>query len=167
MTTGTPRWTLPLLEAGQAQKEIAHNEALSLLDLVVQPCVEAVGLNAPPDAPQPGQAWIIGMHPIGAWAGHASALVGWTDGGWRFLAPREGLAVWSRAEQCRSEWDGTTWRTGRVLARELVVDGKKVIGSQRSAIAIPVGGQVIDNEARNALIAVISALGVHGLIASG
>ncbi|MBZ6383123.1 DUF2793 domain-containing protein [Sphingomonas sanguinis] len=167
MVTETPRWTLPLLEAGQAQKEITHNEALSLLDLIVQPCVEAVGLNVPPGVPQLGQAWIIGPQPTGAWAGHAAALTGWTDGGWRFLAPREGMGVWSRAEQCRSEWDGNAWRTGRVLAREVIVEGKKVIGSQRSAIAVPSGGQVIDIEARNALASVIAALGAHGLIASG
>lgn len=37
MMDDTPRWTLPLLAAGQAQKEMTHNEALSLLDLIVHP----------------------------------------------------------------------------------------------------------------------------------
>ncbi|MEJ8631224.1 DUF2793 domain-containing protein [Sphingomonas sp. I4] len=112
MMDETPRWTLPLLAAGQAHKETTHNEALSLLDLVVQPCVEAVGLDTPPGDAQPGQAWIVGARPTGAWAGHAQALAGWTDGGWRFLVPRAGLSVWNRAAQCRSEWDGAAWHTG-------------------------------------------------------
>lgn len=167
MTDETPRWTLPLLAAGQAQKDMTHNEALSLLDLVVQPCVEAVGLNGPPAGPQPGQAWILGDRPTGEWTGHAQALAGWTDGGWRFLAPRLGLSVWSRADQCRCEWDGDAWRSGRVVARELVIDGKKVIGAQRSPIASPDGGQVIDSEARLSLTSVIAALRDHGLIARG
>ena len=35
----TPRFGLPLLAPGQAAKELTHNEALSLLDLLVQPVV--------------------------------------------------------------------------------------------------------------------------------
>ena len=34
--TDTARWALPLLEAGQAQKEMTHNEALQRLDLLAQ-----------------------------------------------------------------------------------------------------------------------------------
>ena len=167
MMDETPRWTLPLLAAGQAHKETTHNEALSLLDLVVQPCVEAVGLDTPPGDAQPGQAWIVGARPTGAWAGHAQTLAGWTDGGWRFLVPRAGLSVWNRAAQCRSEWDGAAWHTGRVLARELIVDGKKVVGTQRPGILLPDGAQVFDLEARYALGLIVAALRDHGLIASG
>jgi len=167
MTDETPRWTLPLLAAGQAQKEIAHNEALGLLDLVVQPCVESVGLDTPPGAPQPGQAWIVGPQPTGAWSGRAQALAGWTAGGWRFLVPRAGLAGWSRTDQCAAQWDGNGWHSGRVSGRELILDGKKVIGSQRSPIAEASGGQVVDMEARLVLEAVLAALRGHGLIATG
>lgn len=167
MTAETPRWTLPLLTAGQAQKEMTHNEALTLLDLIVQPCVEAVGLDTPPASPMVRQAWVIGDQPVGAWQGRADMLAGWTDGGWRFLSPRAGLSVWNGAEQCRSEWDGTAWRTGRVAAREVTVGGKKVLGAQQSPILVPTGGQVVDIEARSALEAVIGALRSHGLVASG
>ena len=41
--SATPRWALPLLAAGQAEKELTHNEALLLLDMAVQPSVVAVG----------------------------------------------------------------------------------------------------------------------------
>ncbi|WP_454279043.1 DUF2793 domain-containing protein [Sphingomonas sp. Marseille-Q8236] len=167
MSGETPRWTLPLLAAGQAQKEITHNEALTLLDMVVQPCVESVGLNVPPDTVETGQAWVVGDQPVAAWQNRPAMLAGWTEGGWRFLSPRPGLSVWNRAEQCRSEWDGTAWRTGRVPAREVIVAGKKVLGTQQSSIAMPDGGQVVDLEARSALDAVIFALRSHGLIASG
>lgn len=166
-TNDTPRWTLPLLAAGQAQKEMTHNEALSLLDLMVHPCVESVGQNVPPGTPSPGQAWIVGSQPGDVWTGRAGMLAGWTDGGWRFLVPRVGLSVWSRADDCRCEWDGNQWRLGRVSARFLMVEGKKVVGAQRPGIASPAGGQVVDSEARLALNAVIAALTDHGLVASG
>ena len=35
----TARLTLPFLQSGQAQKELTHNEALTLLDIAVQPVV--------------------------------------------------------------------------------------------------------------------------------
>ena len=65
----TARFALPLLHAGQAQKELFHNEALVLADGLLQPCVEALGLDTPPPSPAPGQCWIVGDSPTGAWAG--------------------------------------------------------------------------------------------------
>ena len=49
--TETSRWALPLLDAGQAQKEMTHNEALARLDLLAQAGVQAVGVDAPPPGP--------------------------------------------------------------------------------------------------------------------
>lgn len=74
MTDATPRWLLPFTAVGQAQKEWTHNEALVLVDLLTHPCVEAVGVNAPPVAPALGQCWIVGDSPTGEWIGHVRAL---------------------------------------------------------------------------------------------
>ncbi|WP_312491214.1 DUF2793 domain-containing protein [Sphingomonas sp.] len=166
MTDATPNWALPFLAAGQAQKELTHNEALTLIDLLAHPCVEAVGVDAPPAAPIVGQAWIVGGQPTEAWTGRAWMLAAWTDGGWRFVGPRIGMAVWSRGDRHRCDWDGEVWRHGLVPAREIQVDGKKVVGAQQPAIVPPYGGQVVDSEARLALDAVIGALRAHGLLAS-
>ena len=165
MTDATPRWLLPFLAVGQAQKEWTHNEALVLVDLLTHPCVEAVGVNAPPVAPALGQCWIVGDSPTGEWIGHVRALAAWTDGGWRFLSPRVGLKVWSRADLYHCHWDGDLWQRGLVPALSIQVEGKKVVGAQQLGIPIPAGGQVIDSEARLALKAVIEALQAHGLLA--
>ena len=81
MTDTTARLALPFLAAGQAQKEMTHNEALARLDLVVDATVEAVGLMTPPASPLPGQAWVTGAAPTGDWMGQANALAGWTESG--------------------------------------------------------------------------------------
>lgn len=162
----TGRWALPLLEAGQAQKEMTHNEAVTLLDLLASASVVAVGTNAPPVGPVAGQCWTVGAVPTGDWAGHAQALVGWTAGGWRFLAPREGLTVWSAADGCPAVFAGGQWRVGRLAATELFVGGVRVVGARRSAIAGPTGGGMVDVEARAAIGAMLAALTAHGLIAS-
>jgi hypothetical protein len=163
--TETARWALPLLEAGQAQKEMTHNAALAAADLLLAAGVEAVGTDAPPGAPAVGQCWIVGAAPTGAWAGHAGSLAGWTAGGWRFAAPREGLAVWSVADGCEARYAGGTWRVGRVAASELRIGGVKVVGAQAAAVALPTGGSTVDSEARAALAQLLTALRGHGLIA--
>ena len=87
----TARLALPLLAMAQAQKEVTHNEALTLLDLLVQPVVEAGPLAAPPPSPGAGQGWIVGAGATGDWSGREGALALWTAGGWRFVAPSAGM----------------------------------------------------------------------------
>lgn len=163
----TARFALPLLHAGQAQKELFHNEALLLADALVQPCVEALGLDAPPSDPVPGQCWIVGSTPAGAWAGSAGALALWTEGGWRFAAPREGMVAWVADEELVARHVSGAWRLGRLTAAQLVIDGEQVVGARAAAIAEPDGGSVVDGEARAAIEAILLALRAHGLIDGG
>ncbi|WBH18298.1 DUF2793 domain-containing protein [Sphingomonas radiodurans] len=162
----TARLRLPLLQAGQAQKELDHNEALALLDLAVQAAVVAIGIDAPPSDPALGDCWIVGPDPVGLWAGHADALAGWTAGGWRFVAPRAGMAVWLMSDGLAARFDGTTWSIGAVQASGLFVNGERVVSARGTAVANPIGGATIDIEARNALDEILSALRLHGLIAT-
>ena len=161
----TARWGLPLLEAGQAQKEMTVNEALARLDLLAQAGVVAVGVDMPPSAPTEGQAWIVGSAPTGVWAGQARAVAGWTAGGWRFVAPREGMSAWSAADGCAAAFVGGQWRVGRLVGTSVAIGGVQVVGARAAAVAAPAGGSVVDAEARVALAAVLGALRGHGLIA--
>lgn len=160
----TARWALPLLTAGQAQKEMTHNEALAVLDLLTDASVVAVGTTTPPASPAAGQCWIVGGAPVGAWSGQAGALAGWTAGGWRFAAAREGMTVWSEADGCRAAYAGGGWRIGTVAATELTIGGQRVVGARRPAIAAPAGGATVDAEARTAIGRIVAALVAHGLI---
>ncbi|MGJ3648028.1 DUF2793 domain-containing protein [Sphingomonas sp. GlSt437] len=166
MADTTSRLALPLLQAGQAQKELYHNEALALLDLTVAAAVESVGLDSPPASPTFGQCWIIGDAPTGDWSGHANALAGWTEGGWRFVTPRAGLSAWSTADAVFCRFDGIRWAVGDVPIRRLTAGGVQVVGSQQPGIESPTGGTVVDPEARTAIAAILAALRRHGLIAS-
>ena len=163
MTETTPRLALPLLAAGQAQKEMSHNEALSRLDLLVQAAAAAIGEDVPPAAPEPGRCWIVGDSPEGAWAGHAGEVAGWTEGGWRFAAPREGMRLWLGLEAGSAVFASGAWRAGEVHGR-LVVEGQQVVGTRGAGIMEPTGGTVVDAAARAAIIAVLEALRAHGLI---
>ena len=164
MTETTSRLTLPLLASGQAQKEIWHNEALMLLDGLVQPVVQAVAPASVPSSPALGQCWIVGLAPSGDWAGHAKALACWTAGGWRFVAPFEGMQGWSIADGVPVRFEGGSWVIGQVVVSAVRIGGNQVLGARQGAISDPTGGTVIDVESRLALLAILGALRTHGLI---
>jgi hypothetical protein len=166
MTDHSDRMALPFLSAGQAQKELYHNEALTIIDLLTHAAVEDHGLDTPPSSPAPGQCWIVGASPSGAWTGHALALAGWTSGGWRFVAARAGMAVWDLANEYRLCFDGVDWIEGLVSCTGVTIGGLQVVGSRSAAIADPIGGSVIDVEGRTAIDFILDALRTHGLIAS-
>lgn len=164
MTDATPRLALPLLAAGQAQKELYHNEALATLDALVQPVAATFGDPAPPAAPGVGQSWIVGTAPTGDWSGHPDAVASWTDGGWRFATPIEGMWVWVSAAGLWAHRAGGAWSLGTLPASALVIGGQQVVGARGGAIVAPAGGATVDGEARAAIAAVLAALRAHGLI---
>lgn len=159
------RLELPQLYAGQAQKETTHNEALALIDVAVQAAVIAAGIDMPPSDPAIGACWIVGSEPVGSWAGHAGAIAGWTAGGWRFVAPREGMRAWIIGGRVDARFVGGAWRIGEVAAKLLSIGGVQVVGTQQPAIAAAVGGVTVDAEARTTVAQILTALRSHGLIA--
>ena len=159
----TPRLALPLLQPGQAQKEMYHNEALARLDLAVQPSVIGANANIPPEAPEPGDAWILGTSPSGAWAEHPKAMAGWTEAGWRFLAPAEGMTAWVVESAGFALFSDGSWRVGEAHGR-LIVEGEQLVGPRADPIEDPDGGMTVDIEARAAILAILVALREHGLV---
>lgn len=128
--------------AGQTQKETTVNEALALIDMIAGGGV--LGLrNDPPSAPTSGQVWIVGTTPTGVFAGQSNCIAGWTDGGWRFAKPVQGMRVHDLQSGAMRLFDGS-WN---------VV----------SAPAAPTGGAVVDSEARASLVLVIQALKAIGI----
>ena len=164
MTEMTSRLALPLLQSGQAQKEIFHNEALALLDLAVQATVRAVGIDAPPGDPVPGACWIVGTNPSGDWIGHAGEIAGWTGGGWRFIVPYEGMTAWCTTDAVWVQHIGDTWVSGRISGGSIWIGGEQVVGARKPAIALPTEGATVDGEGRAAIGAIIAVLQAHGLI---
>lgn len=162
----TSRLNIPLLATGQAQKELTHNEALAALDLLVQAACISGPSNQPPDPPTLGATYIVGTAPTGSWAGHAGALAAWTLSGWRFAAPVEGCAAVGLPDGIEWRYLSGNWSRGVINSAEVRVEGQTVLRSRQPAIPAPSGGPVADAEARSAIVAILSCLRNHGLIAS-
>jgi hypothetical protein len=92
----SPRLRLPYLAAGQAQKHVTVNEAISALDGLVQTAVESATLAAQPAAPEEGAVYILPPGRTGEeWALHPpGALMRHETGDWTELAAPEGCLAY-------------------------------------------------------------------------
>lgn len=139
----TARFELPLLFAGQAQKEGFVNETTARIDAVLHGAIEGE-LAAPPAAPADGQAWLVGTGASGAWLDQTGKIAARQSGNWLFVTPRDGMKL-----------------LNRVTGQEI-----RYSGSWKSAVrpALPSGGAIIDVEARSAIAAVLAALTTAGIV---
>jgi len=166
MAETSPRFSLPFILPGQAQKETYHNEALTLLDAALHASVEDGPTPDPPGEPEIGQSWIVGDDATGSWSGNVNALAIWTSGGWRFVRPVPGMMAWNGAIDCWVHWTGSAWSDGGLPAAAILIGGEQVVGPRLADVPSPSGGTTIDAQARIAIDAVIATLRSHGLIDS-
>lgn len=147
MSEMSSRYEMPLLHVGQANKEISHNEALTIIDGLIQPCVEGV-LEAEPSnlsSQDRGRCWLVAPSASGGWAGQDNKIAYWTGEAWRFLTILESGKIFSKD-------------IGAALVRG--PDG----WNSPTPITLPTGGTVIDEESRTAILAILSALEFRGII---
>jgi hypothetical protein len=107
--TDTANLGLPCIEGSQAQKHITHNDALRILDTLVQLAVLDRDLTAPPGSPTEGQRWIVNAGATDAWAGHDNAVGAWQDGAWQFSTPQVGWVAFVVDEGTLLVWNGSAW----------------------------------------------------------
>lgn len=165
MSEATARFGLPFILPGQAQKEVYHNEALAAIDLALHAAVEGAAVAAPPATPAPGQCFLVApAGASGAFSGMENRLALWTDAGWRFRMPVEGMFAWDKSAGLGLYWDGAAWSGGELPVARIIVAGQQVVGQRQPAVPSPSGGTIIDAEARAAVAAIIATLMSHGLI---
>ncbi|SIR08046.1 Protein of unknown function [Paracoccus thiocyanatus] len=109
MPDTTAHLALPFIMAAQAQKHITHNEALQLLDGIVQLAVLDRDRAAPPASPAEGDRYIPASGATGAWAGWDGSIAYWIDGAWMRILPAPGWLAWIEAEAQLVVWTGSTW----------------------------------------------------------
>ncbi|MCR8550874.1 DUF2793 domain-containing protein [Salipiger sp. P9] len=102
--------SLPYLAGAQAQKHVTHNEALEILDAVVQLAVASRSLAAPPADPPPGARYLLPAAASGAWSGQADRLALWDGLVWRFFEPRPGWRAYVLDEPAETVWQDGAWQ---------------------------------------------------------
>ena len=139
----TARFDLPLLFAGQTQKENFVNEMAARIDALLHGAIE--GEQAlPPASPTNGQAWLVAAGAGGDWTGQSGKIAARQAGNWLFAAPRDGMKLLNRATGQEIRYAGGWKAAGRPAA--------------------PSAGVVIDSEARSAIVAILTALTSAGIV---
>lgn len=107
----TPNTGIPYVTENTLDPAAALNQALNVVDALLQTMVIAMDLSAPPGGAQDGDLYIVGPGPTGAWAGRANDLARFVAQGafWQFyeagaqvrlILNREdgGLYIWSELD---------------------------------------------------------------------
>lgn len=137
-----------------------------MLDTIVAAAVEEPPRDDPPPSPLPGQCFIVGLAPTGAWSGNPAALAAFSAAGWRFIAPADGLQAWVKSTSSWAAYHDGAWELGALRASRLMIGGLQVVGARSAAVADVAGGATVDAEARAAIAGMLIAMRGHGLIAT-
>jgi len=102
----TTNLDLPYIMPSQAQKHVIHNEALSIIDAVIQLSVRDRDLTEPAGTENDGERYIVAEGATGAWLDWDGAIAARIDGSWQRIAPHVGWIAWVEDEAkfvCRTE----------------------------------------------------------------
>jgi len=113
MAEESAKLRIPYIAAAQAQKHVTHNEAMTLLDTLVQLSVLDKDLTVPPGSPAEGDAYIVASGATGAWLGWDNRVARYIDGEWRSYLPGSGAGAgwlaWVLDEDAMYRFDGAAW----------------------------------------------------------
>lgn len=98
------------VEQSQSQKEVTVNQALDVLDAIINTGVIDKDLTAPPGSPSEGDVYIPAATATGAWASKENKLAHYTGGAWQFITPLEGLRMWVKDEGVRYVYQDSQWK---------------------------------------------------------
>lgn len=107
--TDTPNLALPFIYAAQAQKHVTHNEAIRVLDCLVQLSVLSRALATPPSSPADGARYVVAASPTGDWTGHAGNVAAFQDGAWAYFTAKEGWVAWVANEAVSIVFKAGSW----------------------------------------------------------
>ena len=139
----TPAIGLPLLIAGQAQKEFFVNQALCSLDALSMRAVKA-SRPAPPSTAVEGDCFRVTSPAALAWVGREDHIAVLIAGAWHFIGARKGMQVFDQTAGHTLVF-GTRWE-------------------RASAPSLPTGGTVVDSEARTTIRTLIQSLQAIGIL---
>ena len=140
----TARFEITLLATGQAHKELFHNEALTRIDFLIHPIIQAIETDPTAIVAVPGQSWIVGPGATDEWLGHDDQIAGWTGNGWLFIPPLALMRVYIESLDNFAVYR-SSWQLG-------------------SSIDSPTSGAVVDVEARSAIDSILAASQAQGIL---
>ena len=107
--TATARLDLPFLQAGQALKNITHNEALQRLDSGLYLSCSNMGATSLPDNPAEDLVLLVSHSPDITLSDRIGQIAVFTANGWVWFTPKPGWSLWDETEQTLRIYNGESW----------------------------------------------------------
>jgi hypothetical protein len=109
MSDTSPILSMPYIQPAQAQKHVTHNEALRLLDMIVQLAVLSADQSVPPSTAVEGDRYLVAANGQADWAGQSGNIAVFVDASWQFIAPLAGWSAHVRDISTTVVFDGAAW----------------------------------------------------------
>lgn len=126
---------LPYILPSQAQKHVTHNEALRMLDAIVQLSVLSRTITQPPPNPTEGSRYLVPEQGEELWSGQDNNLAAYIDGEWFFFAPQAGWQAYIIEEQLQQLFDGHKWLTPEINSVKMIGVNTSADDINRLAVA--------------------------------
>jgi hypothetical protein len=135
--TESTNFKVPFISPSQAQKHVTHNDAIEVIDSLIQRLAKDSSLSSPPASPAQGDIYIIASSPAatGLWSGQENSLARFDGSVWKFSVPQDGWQVYDQTSGNFMIFGGTSWSQMQVTSPyDLVM----------SFGAVPTSSQVIE-----------------------
>ena len=109
MTDTSSNLKLPFILPSQAQKHVTHNEALQILDALVQLTPISSSRSVPPASAQEADIYIIANSATGVWSGHDHEIAVYRAKSWQFYPLRVGWRAYIPAQNMQIVYTGKNW----------------------------------------------------------
>ena len=147
----SPNLSLPYIQPAQAQKHVTHNEALRILDIVVQgTAVDGPRADPPQDA-RTGARYLVAPDATGDWTGQDGAIAVREDGAWSFVAGATGwqMRVIGPVSGTGTTFvhDGARWQAEEVRADVQAVGklGVNATADETNRLSVSAHGTLLDH----------------------
>ncbi|MEL7096044.1 MAG: DUF2793 domain-containing protein [Pseudomonadota bacterium] len=101
---------MPYIQPSQAQKHVTHNDALHVLDQIVQLVVLARNLTTPPVDLAAGDRYIVASGGLADWDGRDGEIAVFDGNEWAFVSPSEGWHAQDLGTGARIVFSGGSWQ---------------------------------------------------------
>ena len=138
----TPNLALPYIAAAQAQKHVTHNDAVRMLDALLQIGVASRVIITPPASPANGARYIVPAAALGSWVGWAGRIAAFQDGAWSSFIPQEGFIAWIADEHAAAVYTAGSWAS---LTSQLALLGINATADTTNRLAVSSAASLFNN----------------------
>lgn len=145
MSNKTALQLLPLIQPSQAQKDVTHNAALAVLDVLVQTSAISRTLTAPPGGVVAGACYIVANGATGDWLGQDRTVAVYSGSFWDFYIPKTGWRVWLEAETTEAVFDGAVWTTSADRTERVAALGISATADDTNRLTVSADATLLTN----------------------